>query len=472
MENIELIHIARLVPSASNPRKKTDKAKLEELKDSIVCFGILSPILVRPKSEARFEIINGHRRVDAAKLAEIVEIPAIVRNLTDDDALEIQLVDNIQRADIDPLDEADCFHQMVKQLKLTVETIAARIGKPRAYVTNRMKLIDLIPAWRDHYASGKAPLGVVQLIARQTQVDQEKLLKDMKYNLENEGTLTLEEVRDEIERNFHLELSRAGFPKRDPLLYPEAGSCEECPKRTGFNKDLFNDVGKADRCTDSACYNEKADLFLRIQVEKNPDLQKLSAKSNWGMRARVEGKPIPENLYRKPDGDQKKNKEKGLLVDGPSRGRTVEFIYTGESPESAEHAQEVKERAKKQSAKEKAQFDFRDRVAEKLREAFIEGAPTEFDIKDLREFAIWFSDAVTYEVKPPNLQKASAGELIQFLLSAYAISAIEDGDNDYALEIAKRWKINVKGIQEEVRKEMEAEATEAKDKKPAKKVKS
>ena len=132
-----------IVPDQNQPRKTFDKAKLQELAESIKQHGLLQPILVCPIGNGKYRIVHGERRYRACKLLGLETIKAEIRELTDKQVLEIQLVENLQREDLNPIEEAETFERMIQELGYTHEGIAARIGKSREYVTNKLRLLKL-----------------------------------------------------------------------------------------------------------------------------------------------------------------------------------------------------------------------------------------------------------------------------------------------------------------------------------------
>ena len=136
------VPLARITPNPYQPRHRIDDAGLEELSASIREHGVLQPVLVTETIDG-YQLVAGERRVRAARLAGLERIPALVRQLADRDQLEVALVENVQRADLDPIDEALAYRQLVEEFGLTQEHVAQRVGKARATVANTMRLLDL-----------------------------------------------------------------------------------------------------------------------------------------------------------------------------------------------------------------------------------------------------------------------------------------------------------------------------------------
>ena len=262
------IPINLLSPSPTNPRKHFDPARLDELAISIKTHSVLQPILVRPIANAKagaplYEIVAGERRWRGSKLAEQPSIPALVRQLTDFEVLEMQVIENLQRDDLSPLEEAAGYHSLLRkpdglQGYATAEELAHRIGKSRRYVFNRLKLLDLVKAGREAMQDGKLSPSIALLVARLPEHTQPDAIKLLLAGWGGEP-YTQRAAERTLEDRFMLRLDKAPFKITDASLVEKAGSCRECPKRTGANPDLFDDVKSADTCTDSVCFHLKAD---------------------------------------------------------------------------------------------------------------------------------------------------------------------------------------------------------------------
>ena len=152
------IKVADIRPNPYQPRKKFDETGLSELADSIKEHGVFNPILVR-KSISGYELIAGERRLRASKLAKLEEIPAIIVDFDDRDMMEVSLLENIQREDLSPLDEAKAYEQLIKKLNYTQEELGKRVSKSRTYITNTMRLLKLPAKIQDLLNSGKLSYG-------------------------------------------------------------------------------------------------------------------------------------------------------------------------------------------------------------------------------------------------------------------------------------------------------------------------
>ncbi len=137
------IAIDKLVPGQYQPRKKFDKESLQELAKSIKENGILQPITVRKRTAGGYEIIAGERRWRAAQLAELHEVPAIIKQISDQDALQLALIENIQREDLDAIEEAESYQRLMEEFSLSQQQVAEKVGKERSTVANSLRLLAL-----------------------------------------------------------------------------------------------------------------------------------------------------------------------------------------------------------------------------------------------------------------------------------------------------------------------------------------
>ncbi|MBQ1367867.1 MAG: ParB/RepB/Spo0J family partition protein [Firmicutes bacterium] len=140
---VVLLDIRKIDPDSAQPRKNFDDEALEELADSIKAHGILQPLIVQKKDEDRYQIIAGERRWRAAKKAGIMEIPALVKEYAPEEMLEISLIENIQRENLNPVEEAKAYRRLVEEYSLKQEEIAKRVGKNRTTITNSLRLLGL-----------------------------------------------------------------------------------------------------------------------------------------------------------------------------------------------------------------------------------------------------------------------------------------------------------------------------------------
>lgn len=254
-EEFRTVTLADLRASKANTRRHRDKTADAELAASVAKVGVIEPLVVR-RVDGHFEIVAGHRRAEAARTAGLDTVPAMVRELSDDEALEVQLVENLQRHDIHALDEALGYEQLQQRRSYTVEQIADRVGKSASYVYQRLKLLALTGAARKAFEADEITPGHAVMLARLQPADQAKVLAWATGSGRRE-TASVREVARYITDEIHLRLGAVPWDLNDAELVPKAGTCLACPKRTGAQPALWPDVKARDTCTDPACFKLK-----------------------------------------------------------------------------------------------------------------------------------------------------------------------------------------------------------------------
>ena len=155
--------LSQIKPNKGQPRKKFDQQSLEDLSDSIKKNGVLQPILVRKKG-ANYEIVAGERRYQAAKLAGLEEIPVSIREISDDEVFQLALIENLQRSDLDPIEEALGYRKLIKDNGFTQEQLGKILSKSRSAIANSLRLLDLPQEVQDMMADGKLTAGHARAI--------------------------------------------------------------------------------------------------------------------------------------------------------------------------------------------------------------------------------------------------------------------------------------------------------------------
>ena len=283
MNEFANIGLSLITPSLTNPRKDFNLVKMAELTESIKASGVHQPVLVRflpgnrtPDTgrEVIYELVAGERRYRACQAAGLDTIPAMIRPLTDDQVLEIQIIENLQRDDLTELEEAEGYEKLMEHSGITAEDVAVKIGKSRTYVFNRRKLLDLCVDGKKAMREGRIDFSRAQLIAR---IPDSKLqIKALKFALDPQGypaePPSVRRLQAWLKDNVMLKLEHAVFKITDSRLIEAAGSCSDCPKRTGANPDLFADVDSSDICTDPVCFHSKEEAH-RAQLIKKAEVK-------------------------------------------------------------------------------------------------------------------------------------------------------------------------------------------------------
>ena len=158
-----ILPISEIKPNKGQPRKTFRPEELAELADSIKQNGILQPLLVRKKG-SEYEIVAGERRYQAAKTAGLTEIPVVIRDISDDDVFKLALIENLQRSDLSPLEEAQGYRQLIKEKGLTQEELAKLLSKSRSAITNTLRLLDLPKEVQELVEEGKLTAGHARAI--------------------------------------------------------------------------------------------------------------------------------------------------------------------------------------------------------------------------------------------------------------------------------------------------------------------
>src|SRR6202453_82806 len=326
--------LAVLTESKTNPRRTVEDVPLKELAESIRTQGILSPLLVRPITEQGFEIVFGARRYRAAQMAEAATVPVRIKNLTDAEALEAQLIENLQRRDVHPMEEANGFRALLnlEEPKYSIEQIAARTGKSPAYVAGRLKLTELAPVVVESFYREEIGVSHALLLAKLQPDQQEQALGAcFKEDWSNGGQkakrilLPVRNLHFCIESNILLILKLAPFDKRDSQLVPAAGTCVDCSKRTGHNKLLFSDMGKQDACTDPTCYQGKVDAHVAKAV--GAKLKHVQISTAYGQQQ--EGSAtLPRNKYTGIRPEKPTTKEEAVRPEFKTCKYTTEAIVS------------------------------------------------------------------------------------------------------------------------------------------------
>lgn len=266
LSGARLVPLDLIQPGQYQPRKRFTEDRLQELAASVRQHGVMQPILLRNLPGDRFEIVAGERRWRASKLAGKDAIPAVARDLTTMEVLTLQAIENIQREDLHPLEEADSYQMLVAPPDgsegLTPSQVAETVSRTERHVRQRLALVGLIPQVRDAFWDGVIVLQTALAIARMPVDIQGKAWPRI---LATRATADKPVVHRDAEKilatAYMLRLSHATFPIKDATLLPEAGACDACPSRTGANPDLFHDVDDQDTCTNPECHAAKVQAF-------------------------------------------------------------------------------------------------------------------------------------------------------------------------------------------------------------------
>jgi ParB/RepB/Spo0J family partition protein len=349
------VKLSDIITSDTNKMFRDDAelsdTALRELIDSVKQLGVIQPILLRPSSNKQFELVAGERRYRASLAAGLATIPANIQELTDEQAFEVQVTENLQRKDVHPLKEAHAYKYLVdKDPKVnTAAELALKFGKTEHYITTRLKLNELVAETRKDFHDGYMTIGHALLIARLQPNDQKELVKsEVRSYRDGKEQIRyyppVQELEEYINDNIICSLKEAAFNTSDAGLVPKAGACTTCPKRSGANQ-LFADVKDKDRCFDPNCFLEKRLNYMATQIpvmlEKEPDTVFIETYRGTKTDPAIEkalkdnkARVLKANEYETYNYGDKKVKIKAIYVNGTSVGKK-ETIYVNGSGATA-----------------------------------------------------------------------------------------------------------------------------------------
>lgn len=460
------IAVDAIRPSATNPRKTFAEGPLKELADNIKAHGQIQPGVVRlvkatrkliepdmangqkwqvldlktnkvtdefdKKLEAparmmvhgedtdHFELVVGERRWRACKLAGLKTYSAIVRELTDEQVVILQHLENLQREDLSPIEEGESYRHLIDSQAETVPSLEKKLNRSRSHIYQRMALAKLSPVARTAFENKLIDLSIAELVSKiPGQKLQEKALKEI---MDGGGSdyvgepgdkwgggvqsspMSFRQAKRHVYAEYLLVLKEAPFDLLDVNLLPSAGGCDRCPKRTGNCKELFPDLKNPDVCTDPACYKAKCGEEQRRRLAKEEEQgarllpPKLAAKAftNWGQ---LNEAYIEEDVVVREDKKQR-------TVEAIAKAAQVQRIAV---PDNNGRIRTVYERAEIIAGAERLGIKF-ERREEPEKETPEKAAQREFEKKLEREICFTEVAALIKEV-----EKAPASDLDRWL---------------------------------------------------------
>jgi len=286
--------------SPTNPRKSINPKADAELAKSIKEKGVVEPLLVRlladdsapPGKAATYEVVVGSRRYRAAQKADLDEVPCLIREMTDEEAEEIQLIENMHREDVAAIEEAEGLKKLTEHA--SVESVAKKIGKSASYVYQRLKLCELVPDAKKAMEEGRLPPGHAVMIARLPASSQAIALETCFPKYMNDHSMPAVSVRRLsalLADSAFYDTSEATFPLDDAALVPAAGACTTCPK-LAKNDSSMKDF-KPTTCTDRPCFESKRETYVQIRMAE--------AKANGKPLVTIHDKDYSQALPKSQD---------------------------------------------------------------------------------------------------------------------------------------------------------------------------
>jgi ParB family chromosome partitioning protein len=348
---IEPVPIDQLIVDSKQPRITRNKKKDEELYLSIKSEGVLQSLLIRP-FEGKYMIVCGHRRYEAALKAGITKIPAIIREMTDKQALIKQHSENIHREGVNPMEQAKGFKLLIDSHQMTVSEIATRIGKNEYFVKQQLRLNDLTKKWQHMFYMNAVSMSIALEISTLPEASQEELYKSS-VSKDDESSpnpkINIDSYRIKKYKGF---LHKAPFDIKDPDLDKKAGACIVCPFNSACSSLFPGDV-ETPSCSNMACFNKKVQTHLKNEIDK--------AIQEPGMVLLWDG-------YNKPPLIEKL-KEEGHTVLKCGYDGDCAIITLPEKPEELEFTNNLRRKNKKLTTKQakeaftKALKDYEGKVA-------------------------------------------------------------------------------------------------------------
>ncbi len=215
MVSTSTLNINEIIPNKEQPRKTFDRTALEELADSIRQHGVLQPLLVRPLPNGAYQLVAGERRWRASRLAELKEVPVIIKELTDTEAMEIAIIENLQREDLNPIEEAEGLQTLIDKCGFTQEEVATSVGKSRPAITNALRLLKLPEDVREMTKKGEISAGHARALLS---FDSQALMQEVAAKIVSDK-LTVRDVEKLAKRPKTAETKKA--PRRRDSIYDE-----------------------------------------------------------------------------------------------------------------------------------------------------------------------------------------------------------------------------------------------------------
>jgi ParB family chromosome partitioning protein len=251
--------------SPINYRKLYSQEALESFATELAVHGIISPLSVRQMPSGRYQLIAGERRLRASKIAGLKQVPVIVKVLTDEQVTEIQLAENLQRENPHPLHESQAV-AILQSAGHSIETIAKRLGKTKAFIYSRIKLAGLIAPIQEMFIEGKVSIQEAFDIAALTAESQQEFFNEYCEGWQNK-TFRIYNLRNTLDR-FKYDLKNAPFNTRNKSLVPQAGACSNCPFNSATLKSLFPEMAKEAVCSNKDCFKNKCLAQAEVNLRK------------------------------------------------------------------------------------------------------------------------------------------------------------------------------------------------------------
>jgi ParB/RepB/Spo0J family partition protein len=343
--NLDLIEVSETNQMFRKAKDLSEKS-LKDLASSITQDGVLQPILVRRKDSEpeKFILIAGERRLRASQIAGLKEIPAIIKEADNNEAFKLQMIENLQRENVHPLNEAEGYKYLLDNNEtLTTSEMALKFGKSESYILQRLKLNELIYEAKRDFLANRMSIGHALIIARLTKEDQKSAVEHITRYQGGYGPVNL--LQEYVDKNIIQSLASAPFNAEDAELIPSVGACTTCPRRSGASKLLFSDIKDKDRCIDRNCFFAKCQQFLvnktKEVIETKPEVALLvdyNSPNDKIIEILQAHNITPLKEYSDFNDNKMGKKIKGLWISGSDAGK-METVYLTEAAKKTNKAE-------------------------------------------------------------------------------------------------------------------------------------
>jgi ParB family chromosome partitioning protein len=346
--NLQDISLSKIHESPLNARRTFNQTALEELAQTIKTAGIISDLLCRPHPDkpGQYELVDGARRYRAAQTVAIKSAPIKLANLTNAQVREIVLITMLQREELNPVEEAQGYKELMTDSKLTADQVADRVGKSRKYVYDRVKLLDLTDKASAALVGKNVSPGHAILLARIAPTNQDAAVAAMKAQ---NWQWSVRDLDTYLDRAVRRNLNDAHFSQLDPDLNPAIGKCDGCQFR------------EKNRCTNPACFQ------LKISNDVKKKRAALEASAGLGLEKFLlltdsyhEAPDVPKEALTRDKWEEAKPGDKkavtGLVIHGLDAGKQLKVRLSAEThKESKDHLAEYRKRVRREKAKANAE---------------------------------------------------------------------------------------------------------------------
>ena len=256
------LSVDRIALSPFNYRKLFSEKDLQDFATEIAQHGIISPLTVRLLPSGNYELVAGERRLRAAAIGGLATVPVVINQYSDEQVIEIQLSENLQRENPHPLHEAFAIAQMQDAGKI-IDEIAARLGKSKPFIYTRIKLLSLIEPVQEMFLHDAINLMEASAIAGISPESQTEFFQVHCRDWKKRKNFELTNLEHKLDQ-FTYDLKKAPFSTRDKKLLPAAGACTDCPSNTATLKTLFPDLARQAICNNRECYHKKCSAYFTI----------------------------------------------------------------------------------------------------------------------------------------------------------------------------------------------------------------